>query len=555
MNQLTNQLMSYFKVDAFSLFIGGFALFFYLLTRVYSLSFMRGRPGITRYNAYLFLTLISSWGAIFANHLIVFLVFWGFLGLLLYLLISFGQNERVPATAQKAMIIIGGSDALMILGLALIYHLSGSLNINEIHLGTDNKLALLAFICLACGALAKAGSMPFHSWIPDTAQDAPIPVTAYLPASLDKLLGIYFLARLTLTVFKLTPGLQTVLMMVGSITIVAAVMMALIQHDLKRLLGYHAVSQVGYMVLGIGTGIPVGIAGGLFHMLNHAIYKSCLFFCAGAVEKETGTTNLDKLGGLAKTMPITFISFLVAALAISGVPPLNGFASKWMIFQGVIETAHRGGHLWVLWLLAAMIGSAFTLASFMKVVHAVFLGQASQEEERRVGIKRETKPLMWIPMVVLAFLCLLFGLFAKAIPLDKFIFPSMGYEAAFPGVWNSSIATLLLVGAVFIGFLIFLMGTIMKTRRTEAFVGGERLQDHPEMRVSGTDFYHTIQDMRGLKGIYNLAEKKQFDPYEVGIREVSRLTNVMKILHNGILPTYLAWVLLGAAILMLVLMV
>ena len=165
-------------------------------------------------------------------------------------------------------------------------------------------------------------------------------------------------------------------------------MMALVQHDLKRLLGYHAVSQVGYMVLGIGTGSPVGIAGGLFHMLNHAIYKSCLFFGGGAVEKSAGTTDLENLGGLARSMPVTFGTFLVASLAISGVPPLNGFASKWMIYQGIIESARGGGHLWVLWLVAAMFGSALTLASFMKVVHAVFLGQPSRCARPKPGGER-----------------------------------------------------------------------------------------------------------------------------------------------------------------------
>jgi NADH:ubiquinone oxidoreductase subunit 5 (subunit L)/multisubunit Na+/H+ antiporter MnhA subunit len=254
-------------------------------------------------------------------------------------------------------------------------------------------------------------------------------------------------------------------------------------------------------------------------------------------------------------MPITFISFLVASLAISGVPPLNGFASKWMVLQGVIETAHRGGFLWIVWLIAAMIGSAFTLASFMKILHAVFLGQPSQEEARRIGKKGETSPMMWIPMVVLAFVCLLFGLFASQIPLQKLIFPSMGYEAVIPGNWNSGPAVVLLLVAIFIGFLIYLLGAMTKTRETEAFVGGEKLVEHPEMRVSGTDFYRTIQDMRGLKEIYALAEKRQFDPYDVGIREVSRVTKILKILHNGVLPTYLAWVLLGAAILMIILLV
>ncbi|GAI75218.1 unnamed protein product, partial [marine sediment metagenome] len=167
--------------------------------------------------------------------------------------------------------------------------------------------------------------------------------------------------------------------LVGSFTIIAAVMMALVQHDLKKLLSYHAVSQVGYMVLGIGTGIPLAMAGGIFHMLNNAIYKTSLFLGAGSVEHRAKTTQLNKLGGLARVMPITFVTFFIAALSISGVPPFNGFFSKWMIYQGVAELGKLGGggNLWIVWLLAAMFGSALTLASFIKLIHAIFLGVPS----------------------------------------------------------------------------------------------------------------------------------------------------------------------------------
>ena len=142
--------------------------------------------------------------------------------------------------------------------------------------------------------------MPFHTWIPDAAVDAPLPFMAFLPASLEKLLGIYLLARISLDMFKLSGGswISMLLMTIGAITILLAVMMALVQKDYKRLLSYHAVSQVGYMILGIGTCLPIGIIGGLFHMINHALYKSCLFLTGGSVEKQTGTTDLAKLGGI-----------------------------------------------------------------------------------------------------------------------------------------------------------------------------------------------------------------------------------------------------------------
>jgi formate hydrogenlyase subunit 3/multisubunit Na+/H+ antiporter MnhD subunit len=339
------------------------------------------------------------------------------------------------------------------------------------------------------------------------------------------------------------------LMAVGSFTIVAAVMMALVQHDLKRLLGYHAVSQVGYMVLGIGTGNPIGIAGGIFHMLNHAIYKSCLFLSAGAVEKRTGTSDLDKLGGLAKVMPVTFLTFMIASFAISGVPPFNGFASKWVIYQGVIENGKSGGVLWIVWLIAAMFGSALTLASFMKLLHAVFLGQPSVELAEEKNAKEKTSFAMLIPMVTLAALCILFGVLAYRIPLKMFILPSLKSGVVFEGFWHSGPATLMIIAGLVAGVVIYLLGLSAKSRVTDAFVGGENLATHKEMRMSGTEFYNTIQDVEGLKPIYSMAEKKSFDIYEVGTKITLWFTGILKYLHNGILPTYLAWCLIGTLVL------
>jgi NADH:ubiquinone oxidoreductase subunit 5 (subunit L)/multisubunit Na+/H+ antiporter MnhA subunit len=559
-----NLTTQFFKFDNLSMFVGIFIGIFFLLIIIYSFGFMSQKKRVIYYYSYLTLTFISSLGVVFSNNLILFMVFWGFLGLLLYLLIGFGQTENTSYTAKKAFIIIGGTDALMLLGLAFIWHLTGSLQMDRISITLNTKIAVLAYMCLAVGAFAKAGAMPFHTWVPDTAQDAPTPVVAFLPASLDKLLGIYFLARISLYMFKMSPALNTVLMMIGSFTIVAAVMMALIQHDLKRLLGYHAVSQVGYMVLGIGTGNPIGIAGGLFHMLNNAIYKSCLFLSGGIVEKEAGTTNLKKLGGLAKIMPITFVTFLIASLAISGVPPLNGFASKWMIYQGIIKTAENGGYLWIIYLAAAMFGSSLTLASFMKLIHAVFLGQPAKEQpwinqvltkaEAMINKRRETSSTMWIPPVLLAALCIIFGIFPYRIPLKIFIFPGLGEKIEFLGIWNVSLATILIIVGIIVGVIIYLLGTITKARETEAFIGGEILEKQPNMRISGTEFYNTIKEITPLDAIYRLAERKVFDIYHLGSIITFGFNKILSYLHNGILPTYLSWCLLGMIILFYILL-
>ncbi|MDH5365145.1 MAG: proton-conducting transporter membrane subunit, partial [Dehalococcoidia bacterium] len=275
-----------FKVDNLSGFILLAIGLFGVLIVVYSLKFMAGKERLNEYYTYLLWTIGGACGAILANNLILLLVFWGFLGLTLYLLIGIGGPEATSA-AKKTFIIVGGSDCLMILGIGIVWLLSGSFQMDNISVYLTGPLPTIAFISLAIASFAKAGAMPMHTWIPDCAEKAPIPVTAFLPASLDKLLGIYLLGRIAMDLFVMNRMMGQLLLVVGAVTIIAAVMMALVQHDLKKLLSYHAVSQVGYMVLGIGTGNPIGIAGGIFHMLNHAIYKGCLFLTGGAVEHRT----------------------------------------------------------------------------------------------------------------------------------------------------------------------------------------------------------------------------------------------------------------------------
>jgi formate hydrogenlyase subunit 3/multisubunit Na+/H+ antiporter MnhD subunit len=508
----------------------------------------KGRPNLVGYYTYIVLTIIVSLLAVLANNLILLIILWGFLGLTLYLLIQ-TKGPQANSTAKKSFILIGGADSLMIVGVGIIFSLTGTFQMDAVRLPLNNAAAIVAYICLALGCFAKAGVMPLHSWVPDCAEDAPVSVTAFLPASLDKLLGIYLLARISLDLFVMNNAMNIVLMIIGAVTIVAAVMMALIQHDLKRLLGYHAVSQVGYMVLGIATGSLVGIAGGLFHMLNNAIYKNALFLSAGAVEYRTETTDLDKLGGLAKFMPLTFIGCLIASLAISGVPPFNGFVSKWLIYQGLIERISLGQNSFIAigCLLAAMIGSALTLASFMKLLHASFLGQPSQQ---RHDIK-EVHWTMWLPGIILAAICILFGVFAKDIPLKNFIFPAVGQDVKLLGLWESSVATSLILIGIALGFIIYLFSNIaVVLREDESYQGGETIPSVE--RFSGVDFYNTIKEIPLFTSLYRQAENRLFDIYDQAKRLIFVVTKQLQHLHNGVLPTYLVWCLLGMVVLFLI---
>lgn len=542
----------WFKIDQLNFFVAIAIGVFALLTLIYSSVFMKSMPRSLQYYASILLTTIISIGAVFANNLILLLAFWGFLGLVLYVLISMGR-EGAELAAKKSLIIVAGSDALMIFGIAILYYFGRTLQMDQLRLELNNFPVSLAFLSIAIACFAKAGAMPMHSWIPDCAASAPLPVTAFLPASLDKLLGIYLLVRLCLHLVVMNATANLFLMVIGAGTIVCAVMMALVQHDLKRLLGYHAVSQVGYMVLGIGTGNPVGIAGGLFHMLNHAIYKSCLFFSAGNVEYRLKTSELDKLGGLAKLMPLTYISAMIASFSISGIPPFNGFISKWLIYQGLFLNISSKSSVWqlalsVFCLIAALFGSALTLASFMKLLHAVFLGQRltiSRPEE-----VKEVPWQMWVPCVILAFTCVLFGVFAFAIPLRYCIFPAISLYSLMNsenliGSWRPVLTTALLISGLILGFIIFKVTNSAKSfRRDASFTGGEIPPLQEENMISGTEFYNTIKEIRVLRNIYKRAEEGFFDIY-CQAKRIFCLSRLLQYLHNGVLPTYLVWVLLG----------
>jgi formate hydrogenlyase subunit 3/multisubunit Na+/H+ antiporter MnhD subunit len=531
------------RLDHFSGFIVLAICAFGFLVSLYSAAFMRGREKLNQFYSYFLFTCAFANGAVLADNLILLLFFWEGLLLSLFGMIAIG-NHNAFKTATKAFIIVGITDLCMMVGIALTGNLAGTMTISKISLSLSG-LAGLAFILLVIGAISKAGSMPFHSWIPDAAVDAPLPFMALVPGAFEKLVGIYFLTRICLDIFKLGVGswASMVLMVVGSITIIFAVMMALIQKDYKRLLSYHAISQVGYMILGIGTLVPAGIVGGLFHMLNNALYKSCLFLTAGAVEKQAGTTDLEKLGGLRLKMPLTFLCFVITALSISGVPPFNGFFSKELIYDGALE---RG---WIFY-LAAVCGSFFTAASFLKLGHAAFIGRLKKENQNT----EEAPYSMLFPMLLISFACVGFGIY-NSLPINSLIRPVLGAENSgahdFSGM-PKNMALIIVTVVVLIGAL---LNHLLAVKRKGSAL---RAADH-------------IHYAPVLSAIYDRAEKRFFDPYEIGLKVVLVVSKIswwidrsvdwiydglsfkaayglsrrISRLHNGNYSRYMAWSVVG----------
>jgi len=519
---------------------------FAMLIVIYSIGFMKDKVRLKEYYVYMLWTSGAAAAAILANNLLLLLIGWEVTTALLFFLITIGGKGSREA-AGKSFVVIGFSDCAMLIGIILLWQIVGTLRISDINSITINSgIMTVIYILFLTAAVVKAGAIPGHSWIPRAAESAPASVMAYLPASLDKLLGIYLLARISIDMFVLNQTLKLLLLIIGAVTIILAVMMALVQHNLKKLLAFHAVSQVGYMVMGIGTGVPIGIVGGLFHMLNNAIYKCCLFLGAGAVEKRAGTTDLEDLGGLSKAMPVTFVAMLIASLSISGVPPFNGFASKWMIYQGTIEIGRP------VFLIAAMFGSTLTLASFIKVIHSVFLG----EKPEKLKTIKPAGFTMAIPMIVLALFCVIFGVFAQ-LPLRHLIGPAVGMDfGEIPGMinlsrgmWSPTLATILIIIALLAGWFIYILGKVVKMRPTSIFVGGEKFESEA-VRYPGTGFYKTISEFPLLKALYADAEEGVYDLYVLGGRYGMRIVEALRAIHNGVISTYVAFALIGLGFLM-----
>jgi len=546
------------KSDHFSSLL---VLFTYLFGFIISIYVVRSRDwvksGDNQYLTYYLWTLASLSGVFLSRNLFFLLIFWEMATAIFFLYINLGRGKLTSETARKTYVILGLTDAALLFGVVYIWVTTKTLNIDMISIDTTaSMLPKIVFFTFIAASIAKAGAIPLHTWIPSISENAPIVVMAYIPACLDKLMGIYLLALTMLKLFTIPYLFNFIVMLLGALTIVIAVFMALIQHNLRKLLSYHAVSQVGYMVLGVASGTTVGVIGGLFHMINHALYKSGLFLCAGAVEKETGTMELEELGGLYKKMPIVLIGNILLAFAISGVPPLNGFTSKWLVYKGVLEAGQP------VLLVLAIFGSALTLASFLKVLYSVYFGG----ESPHTSTAKKPSYLMSIPIIILALICLFFGIFSSE-PISKFFMPidfeilkGVGPIGLMQNIsfaktlWNPSLATTAIIIGLVIGFIMYLVGKVLDYREQPIYTGGERLKLE-DRRFPGTALYLTILELPLIGQYLKDRDKGNYDGYNI-VKFIGWEVIVKKLknMHNGILSTYLSWCILGFMIIMFVLM-
>ncbi|MBM4141979.1 MAG: NADH/ubiquinone/plastoquinone (complex I) [Lentisphaerae bacterium] len=366
---------------------------------VFSVDYMRRYTSKLRYYSLFMFMVAGMNGVVLSGDFFNLFVFMEIAAIASYALVGFGCGHEELEASFKYLVLGSVASAFILIGVAIVYNMTGTLNMAHVAtrlagqpLGRPMVLALALFLC---GFGLKAALVPFHAWLPDAHPSAPAPVSAMLSGVVIKALGIYVMARLLFNVFGAGAAALAVLRGMGALSMVAGVMLAIGQWDMKRLFAYHSISQIGYVALALGLGTPLGIAGGLFHMLNHSIFKSLLFLTAGAVEYATGTRDLKRLGGLRARMPVTAGTSFVASMSIAGIPPFNGFWSKLIIVLACVQAGRHG------LALAAVAVSLLTLASFLKVQRYAFFEAAKGGTEH----VREAPPLMALAMVLLALLC------------------------------------------------------------------------------------------------------------------------------------------------------
>jgi len=429
------------------------------LIHLYSTEFMQDDSDYSRYFAYMNMFVASMLILVLADNLLLLYLGWEGVGVCSYLLVGFWYKDPANgAASRKAFVVTRVGDTAMALGLFLLFTELGTLQIqpmldaaNATWVSGDTLPAVAALLLLG-GAVGKSAQLPLHTWLPD-AMAGPTPVSALIHAATMVTAGVYLIAR-THDVFLLAPDVQTLVALVGLATLLLAAFTALNQTDIKRILAYSTISQIGYMFLALGVG---AWSAGIFHLMTHAFFKALLFLAAGAViHCLHHEHNIFKMGGLRSKLPVVFWSFLIGSAALAALPFTSGFFSKDQILLTAFDVHHIGPWLW----LGGLLGALITAIYSFRLVFIVFFGPLRTEPDKKPGMR------MSGPLALLCVLSLIGGWFA--LPLES-VFPESHAHSINHLVEGISIA--IPVIGVFIAWLIYAKNTISIAAFTESSFG------------------------------------------------------------------------------------
>ncbi len=391
-------------VDGLSVFMALVSSFISLLIVIYSLSYISHYENQTEYYFMILLFVGSMMGLVFAGNLFVMFGFWEIAGICCWRLIGFYREKDHVYKAGKAFLVTAFGALVMLFGFIMIFQEHGTVDLTAL---TGASVSNLAAMFILFGILSKSATLPFHTWLPD-AGVAPSPVTALLHAAVLVKIGIYGFARIFCATLDFPELWQVWFPVIIGASAVVSAGAAFIETDIKRIIAYSTISQIGFIFMGFSMGNRLAVTGAMLYILMHGLGKAGLFLCAGIVEQGTGTKDIRKLGGLISTMPVTAVCFAMCAFSIMGIPPFGGFFSKYQVIAGAVE-AER---LWVSGLFT--LCAVMTILYLFRVFNLVFLNPGP--EGRSVVAKEKTNSML-ITVVVLAALSLVSGLLVSY-PMD-----------------------------------------------------------------------------------------------------------------------------------------
>ena len=402
---------SVFEIDTLGVFMATLFIFIGLLTSVYSIKYMERDTRLAEYYVLLLLMVAGMLGVVFAGDFFTFFVFWETMCITSYVLVAFRNDRWEPVEAGFKYLIMSASGSVMILfAMSILYGMAGTLNFAYLRLvisrPPSNGWSVMAMALMIVGFGIKAAIAPLHTWLPDAHPAAPSSISAMLSGVVIKA-GAYGLMRSLMLIFVPEAySWQIVLAILAVLTMTVGNLMALIQTDLKRLLAFSSVAQMGYIVFGISLATSSGLTGSLFHIMNHSIMKSLLFLCSGAFLYAVESRNLEELAGIAKKMKITGVMFTVGCLSIAGMPPLNGFQSELMILVAGLGSGSRNA-IWYVLSSIMLLNILFSVAYYLRLIQTLAL-----KEPTKISLGAKEAPIgMLLPMGILTVLCIVIGIY------------------------------------------------------------------------------------------------------------------------------------------------
>jgi len=403
-----------FFVDEISLMMSLSISFLWFLAMVYSHGYMSQEGNLKRYYAFMLLSLGATMGIVVTKNLFSLYIFFELMTVTTYVFVIHEGTPEAMYAGRLYIYILLAFGVLLLFPILATYMLTGSLDMNSagLFLSTEvTPLHMVIFVCYMLGFGAKAGLFPLHVWLPKAHPIAPSPASALLSGVLIEI-GAYGMIRVVYNIFgisMITQEMWLLLAVLASINVFFGSAVAIAQKEIKTMLAYSSIAQMGYMMLGIAFLTPQGLVGSVFHIFNHVFMKGCLFLSAGAIIHQTGIRNVDEFNGMGKAMPKTMLSFTIAALAMIGIPPLNGFASKWILCLGALE---GGGALFIFFVLLLLLSSLMNAVYFLPPIIKSYFEQGEVKG-------KDPGASMMVPIVILALGCIIFGLFC--VPITEFI--------------------------------------------------------------------------------------------------------------------------------------